>query len=401
MTFPTTLRVNIPNLAFCLIFIFFSDISLAMAHNNYVEIPIYFVSDRISMHHRFDKQSFEQVTTGQHVRFGRINVRVKTSPTDTLDANILSKLNWKVTTSSNNQSLSIVDQFHQTPEAYMAYGSPNPNSKLFNKNIDLIDDFINTFEKYVKNQTQAKFILFIHGCCLNINETFQTAGEIALNTKLPVLIFDWATPGRSQAPIIPEINAYRKSERALEISYHNFHDFMLFLAPYTKRYKCILIGHSMGNRLIYNELLRWCDHTNLYFDEMQWIAADKSLPAFLMEQNNICKFARRVYIFTDKSDPWLKLSQNLSSDVPRLGLSSQFFELGQNFNELYLDYPENRYFIDVDALKLKHNLPFRLIDKLINSDLADSADFTFQDVSAELGKHVLILKEKSPKQMGL
>ncbi len=362
------------------------------AQENHWEIPVYFVSDRISMQHRFDKQSFEQTITGQHIRFGCLWVDTKSADNIAKNPEFIQKLKWKKITNHTDKSDTIESQFHKTPEAYMAYSSSKNKQSLLNSNIDFMNDFISNFQEYVSLCPDQKFILFVHGCCLSLNETFETAGQLAMSTKLPVMIFDWATPGRLQVPILPEINAYRKSERALEISYHNFHDFITFLTPNIQNLKCVMIGHSMGNRIIYNELLRREDNKQLHFDQIHWIAADKSLPAFLLEQNVICEFARKVYVYTDKSDPWLKFSQILSSDVPRLGCSSEFLDFSQNFNDLYLDYPDNRYFLDVDSLKLKHNLPFALINDLIHHDIDQIKKFEFIITSPKLGNHVLTVK---------
>jgi len=203
-------------------------------------------------------------------------------------------------------------------------------------------------------------------------------------------MFDWATPGKLEAPPLPEVHTYRRSERALEISQHNFHELLSGLAATMGRSQCIMIGHSMGNRMICEDLLRRDSERDLVIEQIHLVRPDLSIPAYVLDEKQICRFAKRVYIYIADNDPWLRLSQSFSADVPRLGCPQGFFELAMR-QGMTLDRPLNRYFLDIAALNGGHDIPSDLIDSVIRTGVAEqNSRYTMTPWSEEHTKRQLI-----------
>lgn len=130
-------------------------------------------------------------------------------------------------------------------------------------------------------------------------------------------------------------------------------------------------------------------------DQLHMINADISLPAYILDEDRVCKLAKEVYIYTSDKDPWLRKAQMVSAGVPRLGCPRQLLDLianqGMNF-----DLPGNRYFLDLSALRLGHSLPFDVIAELADGKLskANSKFVTKPRFEPYAKKHVLFVRPK-------
>jgi pimeloyl-ACP methyl ester carboxylesterase len=205
----------------------------------------------------------------------------------------------------------------------------------------------------------------------------QRGAELAVAFGCPVIVFDWATKGLLEAPLFFEVNTYRRSERALELShviFGKFIDQLLSTMPDTKLH---LIGHSMGNRIIIDYLeKRSGRESSKQLGEVHLVRSDSSLAAYLMEQWEIFKRVDRAYIYTANNDWWLRWSERLGAGIPRLGRPGKIKWMTTT-NDLE-EGPSNRYLIDISRFtvlsKFNHQIPFELIGQLHKNKEPDKLD---------------------------
>jgi|AGTN01.3.fsa_nt_gi Uncharacterized protein conserved in bacteria len=338
-------------------------------------VPIFFVGDRRPKNLNFADWSPDQMIGAQNISFGTINVPI-TASNEIGDT--AKRLDWSISPNSSER-ISVRIQLEKAVSIAMNYGAAGGKESPFTSEF-FREEFINKFTTYLNKTESDRFILFVHGCCCSPEQSFHRAAELAIRSGLPVLMFDWATPGKYQAPLLPEMHTYRRSERVLEISQHNFHGLISALAE-TVKSDCILIGHSMGNRLICTDLLQRSSR-EVFFQQIHLVRPDLSLPAFILEEGRICKLARDVFIYVSEEDPELKKAEFLSAGVPRLGRPGKLLELATRLGMTF-DWPPNRYYLDVTALNWKHRMPFDLISDVIQKGPRSSDRYTLTPWSEE------------------
>lgn len=353
------------------------------------EVPIFFVGDRRPKNLIVGDWSPDQMIASQNISYGVVNV-----PTDIpSESSIPDHLDWTASNKRGREARNfILSQIQSSTSISVNFGASGGKYTPFDST-DFKSRFLGRFKTYLENSRQKRFILFVHGCCIDASTSMQRAAELAANTKLPVLMFDWATPSLMQAPILPEVNTYRRSERVLEISQHNYSEMVDALVSVLEDYDCILLGHSMGCRIICTDILRRGSPREFLISQLHLVRPDQSLPAFILDEHKICEHTNRTYIYCAENDPELKKAQTISADVPRLGrLGKKFFGTSMRLG-MTLDSPSNRYFIDVSAAKLNHSIPFRLIEHVINKGVEDGSNYVFKPWSDQHTKRNLLFLE--------
>lgn len=341
-----------------------------------VQVPVFFISDRRPKRIEVGDWTADQLIGAQNISFGVIDVPKKVNKLSNGKYKLIGNQSWDTSRNKRSQDLSVRQQLDKSLTSQMLnFGAGGGKVTPFTLGT-IQNELILPFKKHLDELKSRRFILFVHGCCTPVEDSFDRAAELSISTGLPVLMFDWATPGKYQAPYFFEFNSYRRSERVLEISQHNFFEFMTLLSISMEKKDCILIGHSMGNRLICTDLLQRCSRRDFFIEQVHLVRPDLSLPAFILQEQRICAFAKRVYVYMANNDPELSKSEWLSAKVPRLGQSGKFFDLAIRLGSSF-DRPSNRYLIDVSSLKLKHKIPFALVSHVIHQGLRPNEEFQF------------------------
>ena len=375
-------------------FFIFAALCSAACAESYVqgEVPIYYITDRRPKNLDVGDWSPDQIIASHSIGCGVVRVPVRVPLSYKPDC--LKRFGCLVNAGGKATFIksSIRAQIAKQDSIALSFGTAGSGkSSLGTYRME----FLKKFHDYVVDCGNNSFVLFVHGCCTPVEDSFIKAAELAVYLQRPVLVFDWATPGLLQALPLPEINTYRRSERVLEISQHNFYELMSALPETLGDLKCIVVAHSMGNRLVYNDMLQRSLSGKCAIDQLHMINADISLPAYILDEDRVCKLAKEVYIYTSDKDPWLRKAQMVSAGVPRLGCPRQLLDLianqGMNF-----DLPGNRYFLDLSALRLGHSLPFDVIAELADGKLskANSKFVTKPRFEPYAKKHVLFVRPK-------
>jgi len=206
--------------------------------------------------------------------------------------------------------------------------------------------FFNVLQQFKADCQQSGCIVFVHGCCVSLKGAVRESAELSEKLHMPVVCFDWNTPSGWW---LPELNPYHKSERAFEMSQLIFNAFMEKLVSELPAEKIVLVGHSMGCRMIKDYLAN--NQSKAKFGEVHFVSADMCLPAYLEQENVICDKAHTAYLYTSDRDVAMKASQLLSVNVVRTGRPEGFLEFCTCVKDFSL--PSNRYFVNLSSLRTK------------------------------------------------
>lgn len=239
-------------------------------------------------------------------------------------------------------------------ESWEVKVSPGPMTPF-----EFAPTFFSRLRAAINRDGKGECVIFVHGCCISRKDALKQAATLSLAFNCPVLLFDWATLGWFQAPPLPEINTYRKSERATELSEVNFAQLMEKLMIELPTAYITVVGHSMGNRMVDAYLLHSPTVTHKTIDEVHFVRADVSLPAYLASERAMCSKIGKAYVYISNNDPALALSRKFSSGVPREGMPDELEYLFSSQSDG--DEPRNRGVLDVSALSLGHGIPFDLL----------------------------------------
>lgn len=361
-----------------------------------VSVPVYFVGDRKPTGLFTGEKAVYQMIGNQNISWGKIEVPVQINKTFFHSVANKDDLGWKEVTkiTAPNVTNQLKNKASTSINLGAGGGKVTPyNSTAFKECI------LPLVKNYLEGSNSKEFIYFVHGCCCTEETSFERAAQLAANSGLPIIMFDWATPGKWQAPTLPELHTYRQSERVLEISTSNFHNLTTALSNEIKL-DCILVGHSMGNRIIFSDLLRRCSSKEIFFKQIHFIRPDMSLPAFILEEHNVCKFAGKFLVYVANNDKELAKSQFLSAGVPRLGIKSDVFlnlALKQNWS---ISEPRNRYFLDVSALNLNHRIPLELFGQIVKSGLVSNQVYKIEEAPSYNSNNFLnVSRTKTTKEL--
>ena len=215
------------------------------------------------------------------------------------------------------------------------------------------------FFERIKNHaaTGKPMIVFLHGCCSDERANLAKARELATKCSMPVIMFRWPAFGFAGTDYgANEIVLNRCQGRALK--------FLDELEAVLPAKQTILIGHSMGTRVLIEALDRRSDRLKTLLNPPYRMsilaAADAEAETFCQEISDIARGSTLTVVLLHKSDKALFCSRQLHQQFPRLG------EFGQvNFK----DSKDHRLQIfDVSALALapvNHGLAVDVISTLV------------------------------------
>lgn len=355
----------------------------ASSDSSWLDVPVYFVGDRKSLGYkdRYSAMGQDQLVGSQHIRFGIVHIAVKPDQEQLQALKPLIDFGCKPISRKEAESGFYKDLETQmrghAPGITVNYNANDGEVSIWN--LPWTRSWMKTV-KETKNLSKSKSIpIYIHGCCISQKTAFQQAASLSLALKSPVVLFDWATVGTNDAPFLPEVNSYRRSERALEISEVNFRNFVESFSKEIDPSEFDFIAHSMGNRLLIS-MLRQADQRTK-FHSLHFVRPDLSFQAFVLDERRLVARTDRSYVYCSSNDPWLSKSQLLSAGVPRLGKPGKLSKLlvveGWNYGP-----PMFSTFLDVSSLRLKHAIPMELIAELMEEGVSKtSKQFRYSKLS--------------------
>lgn len=108
--------------------------------------------------------------------------------------------------------------------------------------------------KCVAGHARDEIVVLVHGCCQPFNNHIDHAAFLTTWMKVPIISYDWTSPnvGAAEGKLI----TYRKNEILNQRNQDRFSSFMNGLIAEFGGSRIVIVGHSMGNRLIENYLIQ-------------------------------------------------------------------------------------------------------------------------------------------------
>lgn len=213
------------------------------------------------------------------------------------------------------------------------------------------------FERIKAHAATGKpMIVFLHGCCSGESAALQKARGLATNCSMPVIMFRW--------PAFGSVLDYNANENVLNRGKGRILRFLDELETVLPANQTILIGHSMGTRVLVEALDRRSGSLKALLKAPYRLsvlaAADTEAEPFCQEIGAIARASTKTVVLVNKSDKALICSSQLHQQFPRLG----------DFGEVSFDDSKEHAFqiLDVSELSLgptSHDMPIDLISTMV------------------------------------
>lgn len=330
----------------------------------YLDVPVPFLSDRnnqLTTNDAYRKHSVDQVIGSKHVWLGVAHVAVWANDLSPEDLVAAERWGCKRITYKEAHKPYYTHFEKQLKDTGMTVCIPSlkDESECHPFKNEQYSSFQKTIAQLLEKSESKEYLIFLHGCCTSQKMALEQTATMALAFHQPVIAFDWATVGPINAPPLPEVNTYRRSERALEISQVLFDLWMNELLKEVSPRNVSLFAHSMGNRIVKDYLLKQNDSFGK-FKQVHFIRPDMSAQPFFMQERTITNLANDTFVYYANNDPWLSWSAAASASVPRLGRMEDLIDRVKEEGASY-GPPGCSFLIDISSLGHKHQIPENLI----------------------------------------
>lgn len=210
--------------------------------------------------------------------------------------------------------------------------------------------------------TKRPVILFVHGCCASTESSLNTAKELSKHSNVPVIMYRW--------PAFGNLTNYLENENVCDRSMGRAVKFFEKLETVLPPEQTIILGHSMGTRLVIDFLDRrdGQNKTTLLrhpFKMCILAGADAEAERFCQQSKKIARGSSTTYVLVHRQDFALMGSSALHQLYPRLGA----------FEKINLRDLPNHQLLVLDISELSpgrgnHAMPFDLIGVLTKKTYA-------------------------------
>lgn len=236
------------------------------------------------------------------------------------------------------------------------------------------------FDKYQDESGIEKIVIFVHGCCATFPTSLERAAKLESHMQRPLVVFDWASP--------KGFTKYLQNETLAEQNYDRFYNFMNAVEKKIKPHEIILLGHSMGTRIMEEGLLRRAERARLNlpyekFSETIFCQPDSDARYFINHNDDIASQSEKTEIFYNAMDGRLEASATAHGGYPRLGRPGPLLNM--------LCKTNNQSMIDITAAAMGHEIAFWVVSDLSNGIDVKNQGYEF----IEDQKNHFVLKHKS------
>lgn len=328
---------------------------------DWIVCPVFFATTRKPD----SKQEFTEEPSYDMFRFGVRNVIVPAPTKVALQKDTMDKLGWK---------LIHLDKPLENGLKPEIPADCKVKDQDFTK-----EEVAAFFDKYQDESGIDKIVFFVHGCCATFQTSLERAAKLESHMKRPLVVFDWASPRG--------FTKYLQNETLAEQNYDRFYAFMNAVEEKISPHEIILLGHSMGTRILEEGLLRRSERARLRvpyekFSETIFCQPDSDARYFINHNKEIVSQSERTEIFYNSMDGRLEASGTAHGGYPRLGRPGELLNTLCKF--------DNQSMIDVTAAAMGHEIAFWVV-----SDFSNKVDVKSQGYEmVEDRKNHFILKHK-------
>lgn len=248
-----------------------------------VDIPVLFGTDR------------QQIAGSQNLVYGMREVPV---PLKVPVSNLLLSLGWHMNAHPPESLVELRSMKEEKPTQIM-------NRSSFKTAL-------------MKNVGSGDCLIFIHGFNNTFDNAMDRVSELSSFYLIPAVAYSWSADKSSS--IVEMKDVYKKSETDVTQSDMPFKDFMKTVLDVIPADRIVLVGHSMGCRLLerYLEDRSLTAECSKQFKEANFCSADVDAATFVKRAQSIVRTSKKVRVICSELDVAMQASRRLHG-YTRLG----------------------------------------------------------------------------------
>lgn len=207
--------------------------------------------------------------------------------------------------------------------------------------------------KALAESGRKELLIYVHGCCLDFDESMRQSAALEEAVKAPVVAYCW---GCTKGNYAGSLLAYPRTQE-------RFNDFMVAMLKAFPTEKISVVANSIGNSLLINfALQRRIGDTGRMIDNIFMSRADVDDFAFKSQLKYMRAHSRNIILYVAKNDPQI----NISGVLRWFSLPSQHGERVGNSRSALQSEP-SLIVLDVSPLKMGHVIPYHSISDIIDN----------------------------------
>lgn len=221
--------------------------------------------------------------------------------------------------------------------------------------IPSFDEMVAKIKTSLESSQRKGIVIYVHGCCLNFNESMQQAADLASSVQIPVVAYSW---GCSMG--------YAGSSMAFPRTQERFNRFLIQMLNAFPDEKISVVSSSIGTQLVHNFCLqrRPEDYANRKgIDELIFSRADLDDVAFKSQLDSVVRHSKKLVFYVSKND----FQINVSGTLRWFFFPSQHGERAGHLRSGLQSEPSLTV-LDVSPLKMGHVIPYESVADLLEHD---------------------------------
>jgi esterase/lipase superfamily enzyme len=323
---------------------------------DWLVVPVFYATNR-AFAGKDGSIDYSEEPNGNGLLFGIKNIVVPIPNRSPLDKNTQTKMLWQRFSGTATTKAEAVE-----PEAKPEFDS---NKCVFKDKLLGREEIVPAIHAYMKDTGNHDIVIFVHGCCSTYDRSLERAATLASHMQAPVLLYDWVSP--------KGFRMYLANETRAEQTVDDFCRFLSKIEKVTDAGNIILIGHSMGARLVDQAMVRrsaqMTEKNSLpRYKELMMCNADVDARSFLNHTSEFITNAGKNYIFVSRADETLEFSSMAHGGFSRLGAP------GALVSDL-AKIPGTEV-VDITDNASKHEIPYWIVGNLYKyGNLGPQTDF--------------------------
>lgn len=215
------------------------------------------------------------------------------------------------------------------------------------------EKLISMMRKAISESQRKEFLVFVHGCCVDFEESMKQSAALENSVKVPVVAYCWGcTKGNYPGSLL----AYPRSQE-------RFNKFLTDILKAFPKERISIVGNSIGNSLVINFCAqRRPEETGRQINDIFMSRADVDAFAFKSQLKYIRSHSNNIILYVARNDPQI----NISGVLRWLSLPAQHGERVGNLRSMLQTEPSLTV-LDVSPLKMGHSIPCESISDILKN----------------------------------
>jgi esterase/lipase superfamily enzyme len=217
--------------------------------------------------------------------------------------------------------------------------------------ISSFDEMVARVKGNLEASPKKEIVIYVHGCCLNFQESMQQAADLASSVKVPVIAYSWGCS-----------LGYAGSNMAYPRTQERFNKFLVQMLTAFPKEKISVVSSSIGTQLVYNFCLqrRPEDYGNRGIDELIFSRADLDDVVFKSQLESIVRHSKKLIVYVSKND----FQINVSGTLRWFFFPTQHGERAGHLRA-GLQIEPSLTVLDVSPLRMGHVIPYESVADIL------------------------------------